>query len=164
MHFMTISLQNNMPLWITSLEIAMFFFLNPIAPGCCCFLWMIFTIQENQKMRHHYNFLSKLTCLINGAFESPAQIVLLLFFFVTGRLQPPWFDTTIWTDSLGNEIGLGSYLSIVSFTLGCLSLIKNVNDSYQCHKICIFAGFIYACEIVVLIAKRNKITDIWWKL
>ena len=143
MHFVTVSLQNNMPWWITSLEIAMFFFLNPFAPGCCCFLWMIFRIQGNQKLRLHYSFLSKLTCLINASFESPIQIVLLLFFFVTGRIQPPWLDTTVLTDSLGNEISLGSYLSIVSFCLGWLSLIKNVNDSYQCNQ---------ACDILSVIA------------
>jgi hypothetical protein len=131
LHFMTVSLQNKMTWWVTALEILMFLVLNPIAPAISCAMWMIFRIVENDQMIQHFRFLSKLTCLINGTFESPVQIIVMLFFFVTGRIQPPWRDTTEYTDSLGNSINLGVYLSVMSFCCCWVSLIKNVTDSYQ---------------------------------
>ena len=88
-HFLTVSLQNEMKWWVTAPEILMFLLLNPIAPAINCFLWMVFRIIGKIKMINYFKFLSKLTCLINGTFESPVQIILLLFFFITGRIQPP---------------------------------------------------------------------------
>ena len=127
---MTISTQNS--LCVTISEILIFLILNPLAPAINCALWMGFRILDNEEMSDHYRFLSKLTCLINGTFESPVQIILTLFFFITGRIQSPWQDTTEITDSLGNRISFGSYISLISFSLCWVSLIKNVTDSYQC--------------------------------
>ena len=132
-HFMTVSMQNDMRWYVTLPEVFVFLALNPIAPAVNCLLWMIFRILEKQRMIRHYRFLSKLTCLINGTFESPVQIILTLFFFITGRILPPWLDTTEFMDSLGNKISLGAYISVVSFTLCWISLFKNVADSYQCE-------------------------------
>ena len=132
MHFLTVSMQNEMRWYVTLPEVLIFLFLNPIAPAINCALWMIFRILEKEKMIKHYTFLSKLTCLINGTFESPVQIILTLFFYTTGRIAPPWRDTTEFFDSLGNRINLGSYISVVSFTLCWISLLKNVSDSYLC--------------------------------
>ena len=132
-HFMTVSMQNDMRWYVTLPEVLVFLFLNPIAPAINCVLWMVFRLLEKEQMIGHYKFLSKLTCLINGTFESPVQIILTLFFFVTGRIQPPWLDTTEITDSLGNKISFGSYISVISFSLCWISLIKNVTDSYQCE-------------------------------
>ena len=130
-HIMTVSLQNEMGWGVTLSEILIFLILNPIAPAIICALWMIFRVKEDVRMEKHYRFLSKLTCLINGTFESPVQIILTLFLFTTGRIQPPWQDTTEFTDSFGNKINLGSCISIVSFGLCWVSLFKNVIDSYQ---------------------------------
>ena len=133
LHFMTVSLQNEMRWWVTVPEILMFLVLNPIAPALNCVLWMIMRLVESEPMIDHYKFLSKLTCLINGTFESPVQIILTLFFYITGRIQPPWQDSKEYVDSLGNKINFGSYIPVLSFALGWISLIKNVADSYHCN-------------------------------
>ena len=73
---------------------------------------MVFCFLEKEQMIEHYKFLSKLTCLINGTFVSP---VLTLFFFITGRIQPLWLNTTEMTDSHDNKISMGS---VISFSLG----------------------------------------------
>ena len=112
----------------------MFLIFNPVAPAINCALWMIFRIAKNIRLIKHYMFLSKLTCLINGTFETPVQIILLLFFLITSRIQPSWMDPTEYTDSLGNKISLGSYLSVISFFFCWISLVKNVTDSYQSSK------------------------------
>ena len=138
-HFMTVSMQNDMVWYVTLPEVLVFLFLNPIAPAFNCVLWMVFRILGKEQMIEHYKFLSKLTCLINGTFESPVQIILTLFFFVTGRIQPPWLDTTEITDSLGNKISFGSY---ISFSICWISLIKNVTDSYQCEDPLIVIAFV----------------------
>ena len=123
---MTVSMQNDMRWYVTLPEVLIFLFLNPIAPAINCALWMVVRILEKEEMIGHYKFLSKLTCLINGTFESPVQIILTLFFFVTGRIQPPWMDTTEITDSLGNKISFGFWISFTSFIISWLSLIKKV--------------------------------------
>ena len=87
LHLMTANVQSKVSCWVTFCEILMFLLVNPIAPAISCLLWMTFRILENKKMIQHYNFISKLSCLINGTFESPAQIILVLFFFITGRLS-----------------------------------------------------------------------------
>ena len=135
LHLMTANVQSKVSCWVTFCEIFMFLLLNPIAPAISCLLWMIFRILENKKMIQHYGFLSKLTCLINGTFESPSQIILVLFFFITGRLQLPWNrETEIQEDVFGNKINLGYQLSVISFIFCWISLIKNASDSYQCKK------------------------------
>ena len=85
MHFLTVSLQNEMRWYVTLPEVLIFLFLNPIAPAINCALWMIFRILEKEKMIKHYTFLSKLTCLINGTFESG------LGYLPGGHLPPPEF-------------------------------------------------------------------------
>ena len=136
LHLMTANVQSKVSGLITFSEILMFLLLNPIAPAISCLLWMIFRILENKKMIQHYNFLSRLSCLINGTFESPAQMVLVLFFFITGRLQLPWNrETEIQEDVFGNKINLGYQLSIISFVFCWISLVKTASDSYQCNKV-----------------------------
>ena len=58
-----------------------------------------------------------------------------MYLIITGILIPPWKKSEIYHDSFGNPIKLGSWLYILSFSLGWLSLLKNVVDSFQCVEL-----------------------------
>ena len=57
-HFMTVSMQNDMRWYVTLPEVLVFLLLNPIAPAINCVLWMVFRICDKEKMIGHYKFLS----------------------------------------------------------------------------------------------------------
>ena len=59
------------------------------------------------------------------------QLVLVVWFLITGRLELPWKANKMVCDTLGNCFDAGSWLPTVTFTLSWLSFAVKVVDIYQ---------------------------------
>ena len=59
------------------------------------------------------------------------QLVLVVWFLITGRLELPWKENKTVCDTLGNCFNAGSWLPTITFTLSWISLAVKVVDIYQ---------------------------------
>ena len=59
------------------------------------------------------------------------QLVLVVWFLITGRMELPWKENKMVCDTLGNCFDAGSWLPTITFTLSWLSLAVKVVDIYQ---------------------------------
>ena len=55
----------------------------------------------------HYHHLAKLSGIIHGSFESPCQVLILLYLIGKGYLQIPWKESVVLSDTRGNSVRLG---------------------------------------------------------
>ena len=89
-------------------------------------LWKFESSTNDDFEMFHHN--AKLSQLLNGALESPAQITLLLMFWGKNKLMAPWNNPVVFLDLEGNIIDLGPLPGILSLLISCCVIVKGVLD------------------------------------
>ena len=74
----------------------------------------------------HHN--SRLSQLLNGSYESPLQIIILLICWGNGTIPTPWSKNTCITDMMGRQLCLGVFPGIFSLCISSISIIKGSLD------------------------------------
>ena len=103
--------------------------LHPFTPGLSALYWLIIRTRGLKEDTAHY-FL-KMTSVIQGSAEAPAQFVATSWMILTHQLEMPWRKQSEVCDSWGNCLRLGVVLSVGSLGLSWFSLLKASLDSFQ---------------------------------
>ena len=109
--------------WITCL-ILLF---APLAFPLLQIYWLL-SMKTTKKGKRTLNFLhqnSKVAELLSGTFESPMQFIFTMILYAYGKLPLPGSETTIISDSSGNQLNLGALPGVISVAFSALTMIKN---------------------------------------
>lgn len=90
--------------------------------------WLAQFESADEEMFEYLHHNSRLSQLLNGSYESPLQIVILLILWGSGTLKLPWMEDKCFTDSKGRVICLGILPAIFSLTISMLSIVKGSLD------------------------------------
>ena len=112
--------------WITCL-ILLF---APIAFPLLQLYWLL-SMKTAKKGKGTLNFLHqncKVAELLSGTLESPMQFIFTMILYAYGKLPLPWSETTIISDSVGNQLNLGALPGVISVVFSALTMIKHSVD------------------------------------
>ena len=105
-----------------------FLVVSPFSLPLLVIHWLL-TLQSSTDDSFNLNtHNSKLSQLLNGAIESPAQVILLLVLWGEKKLPAPWSAPNNFVDAYGNQINLGMLPSLVSLLISCSVVLKGTLD------------------------------------
>jgi hypothetical protein len=110
---------------------------SPFASTFFHLRWLCQFEQANSDVFDFLHHNSRLMQMLNGSFESPIQIVILLVLWGTKKLESPVSMETCFSDSQNRNICLGILPGILSLTFSVLSLIKcslDISESHVWHE------------------------------
>ena len=107
--------------WTTLIVI----FLSPFSNAIFHIRWLLRFESSDAKLFDLLHHNARLSQLLSGSYESPIQIMILLYLWGTQILELPWAKDTCFTDSRNRQLCLGAFPGMFSFTISIISIIKS---------------------------------------
>ena len=103
-------------------------FLSPFSNAIFHIRWLWRFESSDAKLFNLLHHNARLSQLLGGSYESPIQVMILLYLWGTQILELPWAKETCITDSRNRRICMGAFPGMFSFTISILSIIKSSLD------------------------------------